>query len=45
MRYDNLVSAGAWEDLTRQYRDAGGEEADDFTLAEILRRKMTEVEG
>lgn len=45
MRYDNIVSAGAWSDLHDQYVEAGGEDADDHTLAEMLRRKMIEVEG
>ena len=44
-RWDTLVSSGAWEDLRREYREAGGEDADDHTLAEILRLKMIEVEG
>lgn len=44
-RWDTLISSGAWEDLAKQYKEAGGENADDNTLAEILRRKMIEVEG
>jgi hypothetical protein len=44
-RWDSLVSKEAWDDLARQYVDAGGEEADDHTLAELLRQKMSEVEG
>jgi len=44
-RYDSIVSAGAWDDLVEQYNEAGGEKADDYDLAEILRRKMFEVEG
>jgi hypothetical protein len=44
-RWDSLVSKEAWEDLVKQYREAGGEDADDHTLAEILRQKMIEVEG
>lgn len=44
-RWDSMVSSGAWDDLAEQYEEAGGEDADDHTLAEILRRKMTEVEG
>ena len=44
-RVDTIVSAGAWDDLKTQYDEAGGEDADDHTLAEILRRKMIEVEG
>lgn len=44
-RLDNLISAEAWNDLAEQYDKAGGEDADDHELAEILRRKMIEVEG
>lgn len=44
-RWDTLVSKEAWDDLAAQYREAGGEDADDHALAEILRRKMIEVEG
>ena len=40
--WDKAVSAGAWEDLVEK---AGGEDADDHTLAEMLRLKMIEVEG
>lgn len=32
-RYDSIVSAGAWTDLHDQYVEAGGEDADDNTLA------------
>lgn len=45
MTWDSIVSAGAWNDLVKRYREAGGEEADDFNLAEMLRQKMSEVEG
>lgn len=44
-RMDNLISAEAWNDLKTSYDAAGGEEADDHTLAELLRLKMIEVEG
>lgn len=44
-RYDRIVSADAWEYLVEQYEEVGGEDADDHTLAEILRRRMIEVEG
>lgn len=44
-RADTRVSAEAWDDLRDQYQQAGGEEAEDYELAEILRRKMIEVEG
>lgn len=44
-KFDNLISAGAWNDLRDEYSQAGGEDADDFRLAEILRVKMNEVEG
>lgn len=44
-RFDSIVSAGAWEDLRDQYEEAGGEDASDHQLAEILRQKMIEVEG
>jgi len=44
-RWDTAVSAGAWSDLVKQYREAGGAEADDHELAEVLRQKMQEVEG
>jgi hypothetical protein len=44
-RWDSAVSAGAWNDLVKRYREAGGAEASDFELAEILRQKMEEVEG
>lgn len=44
-RVDRIVSASAWDDLVEQYVEVGGEEADDHELAEILRRKMLEVEG
>lgn len=44
-RWDSMVSAGAWDDLRDQYAELGGEEATDFELAELLRRKMGEVEG
>lgn len=44
-RFDTLVSAEAWNFLREQYEEAGGADADDHTLAEILRRRMTEVEG
>jgi hypothetical protein len=44
-RWDTAVSAGAWKDLVNRYRELGGEDADDFDLAELLRQKMNEVEG
>lgn len=45
-RYDTLVSSGAWEDLVEQYRALVMEgDASDFTLAELLRNKIYEVEG
>jgi hypothetical protein len=44
-RAENIVCAAAWDDLAEQYEEAGGEDADDHDLAEILRRKMIEVEG
>jgi hypothetical protein len=43
--WDTLVSKESWEDLAKKYEAAGGEDADDHTLAELLRRKMIEVEG
>jgi hypothetical protein len=42
--WDAAVSAGAWNDLVRQYRELGGEEAGDLELAELLRNKISEVE-
>jgi hypothetical protein len=44
-RYDSMVSAEAWDRLHDEYVRAGGEDADDHTLAEILRQQMIEVEG
>lgn len=44
-RYDTLISAEAWERLVTKYEEAGGEDADDHTLAEMLRSEMIEVEG
>jgi hypothetical protein len=44
-RWDSAVSAGAWNDLLARYREAGGEDADDHELAELLRLKVQEVEG
>lgn len=44
-RWDSAVSVEAWNDLVARYRDAGGEKASDFELAELLRQKVTEVEG
>lgn len=44
-RWDSMVSSGAWDRLVSDYRDAGGESADDFTLAELLRNHVREVEG
>lgn len=44
-RWEGIVMQQAWEDLADQYEEAGGSEADDHTLAEILRLKMIEVEG
>lgn len=43
--WNTAVSAEAWNDLHDEYVDAGGEAADDHTLAETLRTKMIEVEG
>lgn len=45
MTWNTALSAEAWEDLHFQYKEAGGEEASDHDLAEILRKKMEEVEG
>jgi hypothetical protein len=45
-RYDALVSSGAWDDLVKGFValvESG--EASDFTLAELLRNKIYEVEG
>jgi hypothetical protein len=44
-RWDSAVSSGAWADLVARYRALGGEDADDFELAELLRQKIREVEG
>jgi hypothetical protein len=44
-RWDSAVSAEAWNDLVKRYREAGGADADDFELAETLRQKVEEVEG
>jgi hypothetical protein len=44
-RWDTAVSAEAWNDLVKRYREAGGEEGSDFELAELLRQKVQEVEG
>ncbi len=44
-RWDSAVSAEAWNDLVKRYREAGGSEASDFDLAEIVRQKVEEVEG
>lgn len=45
-RWDTAVSSGAWQDLVRQYREAVNDgRDDDFTLAELLRNKIWEVEG
>jgi hypothetical protein len=44
-RWDTAVSAQAWTELVRRYQQAGGEEASDFELAEMLRQKIAEVEG
>jgi hypothetical protein len=44
-RWDTTISAAAWNDLVARYRDVGGEKASDFELAELLRQKVTEVEG
>lgn len=44
-RWDSAVSAEAWNDLVKRYREAGGDEASDFDLAEILRQKVAETEG
>lgn len=43
--WDAAVSAAAWRDLVARYREAGGAEASDFELAELLRQKVEEVEG
>jgi hypothetical protein len=45
MTWDQAVSAGAWNDLVERYRLLGGESAEDFELAELLRNKVQEVEG
>jgi hypothetical protein len=44
-RWDSIISSAAWDDIVAQYRETGGEDADDHALAEILRLKMIEVEG
>jgi hypothetical protein len=44
-RWDSAVSVEAWNDLVKLYQDAGGAEASDFDLAELLRQKIAEVEG
>jgi hypothetical protein len=44
-RWDSAVSSEAWNDLVKRYRELGGEESDDFDLAELLRQKISEVEG
>jgi len=33
--WDTAVSVAAWKDLVKQYRELGGDEADDFELAEL----------
>lgn len=43
--WNTAVSAEAWDDLHDEYVDAGGEEAPDRTLANLLRQAMNEVEG
>lgn len=40
-----MVSKAAWDDLKEQYEDAVDDDASDKQLADILRRKMKEVEG
>lgn len=45
MQWDRHVSAGAWDDLVRAYREAGGEDARDSVLANLLRETVQEVEG
>lgn len=42
---DRMVSAGAWHELVERYKSAGGADASDEALAEILRQQMIEVEG
>lgn len=44
-RQDTRISAEAWDDLRDEYIEAGGEDASDQQLAQMLRQKMTEVEG
>lgn len=43
--WDTMVSKEAWNSLVEEYREAGGEDADDYTLAEMLRQKIQAVEG
>lgn len=45
MSWNSIVSTGAWDDLVARYKELGGEEANDFELAELLRTKISEVEG
>lgn len=46
-RWDTAVSAEAWNDLVKQYRELAraGAASEDFVVAELLRRKIEEVEG
>lgn len=44
-RFDSMVSRDAWESLVQEYDKAGGANASDNELAELLRNKMLEVEG
>lgn len=44
-RFDGIVSREAWDRLVSDYREAGGEDADDRTLANLLREAVLEVEG
>lgn len=44
-RWETTICADAWDRLHTKYEEAGGEDADDHTLAEILRLEMIEVEG
>jgi hypothetical protein len=44
-KWDHLTSAEAWDGLVIAYEDFGGDDADDHTLAELLRRAISEVEG
>lgn len=45
-RWDTAVSAAAWEDLVKRYRQIMQfEEGDEHALVELLHEKVEEVEG